>query len=604
MDATRRAVVSGDAVSIPTTSRTPPLPATRLALLAAVSVLGWSTTPVHAAGIVTHAWMGLEAIDRVTPPELHALLDAHRDQVRAGAEFPDGGYTTRAVGTPGGDYGEEAHWQRFIDAYLVRIRADASCAPLTDPAGPCAASIAHLMGAAAHGMGDEVWDWLFEPNGPGFGESYIPPALSAFLSPGGLEAQMDIVAIARHGRPTGPTPPIPDKTKIGDAFAAIARTDIAVTALDIGDGFLDAERAVETGWSAPHIVPLERAMPWTSTHMVTAAGGIDFASRAIAGYYESLWGKLLGDTPPTWVAALAPYDGQTNVPATGWTGNYFPGSNDGNSGGLTRIAAALSSALPFHALAGQGGLPSQLPLNAIQLRDVETGQFVAPAAGYPRIVPYNPEAGEHVVAFQPAGDLAPCRWYEIEVTEALLDANDRPVTPASARFQTSGCGRPMQPEPIRGTLVCDATGSFTSPFALAGGPARARGRIELQLANCDGGENGAQRPGASLPIASGAATLDVVLPGSSCVDLAATRGPARLRGRIRWFDATGKAVGVSTVRDDAFDLRGDTVTIARRARAFPAHGLALRIAPDVASCAPGAPAAVGIAGGIVTVWPN
>ena len=56
---------------------------------------------------------------------LQALLDAHRDQVRAGAEFPDGGYWTD--GTPAGDYGEEAHWQRFVDAYIEQIKARPDC---------------------------------------------------------------------------------------------------------------------------------------------------------------------------------------------------------------------------------------------------------------------------------------------------------------------------------------------------------------------------------------------------------------------------------------------------------------------------------------------
>ena len=159
-----------------------------------------------AAGIVTHAWMALDAVDHVGDPDLHAVLDAHRDQVRAGAEFPDGGYWTRTFGTPGGDYGEEAHWQRFIDSYVDQIRDDPTCGDLRNPAGPCAAEIAHVFGAAGHGMGDEVWDWLFEPNGPGFGEDYLPPEWAGLVGPGGLEAQLDVEVIARHQRPTGATP--------------------------------------------------------------------------------------------------------------------------------------------------------------------------------------------------------------------------------------------------------------------------------------------------------------------------------------------------------------------------------------------------------------
>jgi hypothetical protein len=570
-------------------------------LLTALAALAAGASAAHAAGIVTHAWMGLAAIDRVQPPALRELLDQHREQVRAGAEFPDGGYWTRSIGTPGGDYGEEAHWQRFIDAYAAQIRQDPGCAPLDDPNGPCAAEIAHLMGAAAHGMGDEVWDWLFEPNGPGFGESYLPPDFEPFVGPGGLELQLDIVAVARHGRPTGPTPPIPSPARIGAAFAAVGRGDIDPAAFQAGDDFLELERRAEAIWAPQHIDALERAMPWTSAHVVDAAGGVDFGAEAVAAYYETLWSVLHGDVPPTRVSATAPYDGQVNVPATGWVGSYSAGSNPGNRGGLTRIAAALSSALPYRPQAGHGSLPNALPAESLRLRDTETGALVPAASGYPRIVPYNPEAGEHMIAFQPATDLAPCRWYQVETTETLVDAHQHPVTPATWRFQTSGCDRTAAPRPIVGTLTCDAAGSFTFRTG-RNAAAPARGRVAATLTNCAGGQNGAQRARAALPIARGEVDLDLVLAGPSCAELTAPSGPATLRGRVRWFDAEGKPVGVTALRDRDFDVRGDVVTVKPRTRVFPAHALALRLAPTAAGCTAG-PVALPIANGKVTAWP-
>ena len=574
--------------------------------MALLGVLALQASVAQAAGIVTHAWMALDAIDHVATPELHGLLAAHRDQVRAGAEFPDGGYWTRSLGTPGGDYGEEAHWQRFIDAYAAQIRGDPACVPLTDPAGPCAATIAHLMGAAAHGMGDEVWDWLFEPNGPGFGESYLPSDFAPFVGPGGLEVQLDVVAIARHARPIDATPPIPDPARIDAAFASVGRADVDPAAFGVGEDFLEGERTVEAYWAPLHIAPLARAMPWTSAHLTSAAGGVDFGARAIAGYYEAIWDGLVGEVAPTRVTATAPFDGQINVPAAGWTGSYAPGSNPGNSGGLTRIAAALSSALPFHAQAGQGSQPSELPVEAVRLRDLATGQLVAPAGGYPRIVPYNPEAGEHVVAFQPASDLAPCTWYEVDTTDALVDARGLPVVPATWRFQTSGCERPAVRGPIRGTIVCDAAGtfSFRNGLTIAPNAKRARGRIDVDLTNCAGGQIGWQRRGSSLPIEGGVAALDVALAGSSCGELTEPSGPARVRGRVRWLDADGQDVGASTVSADGYDVRGDVLAVRPRARAFPSHAVALRIAPDVAGCGASAPTTLPVAGGKITLWPE
>ena len=46
--------------------------------------------------------------------------------------------------------------------------------------------------------------------GTGLDESYLPSDLAGFVGPGGLEVQLDIVAIARHARPIVPTPAIPD----------------------------------------------------------------------------------------------------------------------------------------------------------------------------------------------------------------------------------------------------------------------------------------------------------------------------------------------------------------------------------------------------------
>jgi hypothetical protein len=559
--------------------------------LIAGALVSWISA-AGAAGIVTHSWMGLDAIANVKQEDLRAILDAHRDQVRAGAEFPDGGYWTRSAGVPGGDYGEEAHWQRFVDAYAAQIRNDPACRPLSAPNGPCAATIAHLMGVAAHGMGDEVWDWLFEPNGPGFGEQYLPPELALFAGPGGLELQLDIVAIARHGRPTAPTVAIPDANKIAAAFSAVGRADIDPATFAQGEQGLELERGAEAFWAPQHIDALERAMPWTSAHVTSAAGGVEWAARAIAGYFDALWGDVVGRPLPTTVSAVAPRDGALNVPATGWSGSYSPGSNDGNRGGLTRIAAALSRALPYHAQAGQGSAPNELPAGSVRLRDLSTWRLVPAAAGYPRIVPYNPEAGEHVVAFQPAGDLVPCRWYRAETTGALVDSRGQRVLPASWRFRTSGC-QALFPAPVRGTTVCDATGTTTLTSARSA-------TTRLQLTACAGGQDGGWRWGPRLPVLTGQADLRVDLPIASCNELVTPTGAAIVSGRIRWTNGLGREVGSSVIAPQPYDPRGATVAVDKRSWAFPGHSLALRAVISSAACAGTGPFAV--TGGKVTAW--
>jgi hypothetical protein len=246
-----------------------------------------------------------------------------------------------------------------------------------------------------------------------------------------------------------------------------------------------------------------------------------------------------------------------------------------------------------------------LPVQAFRLRDLETGQLVAPAPGYPRIVPYNPDAGEHVVAFQPATDLASCRWYEVDTTDALIDARGQAVTPVAWQFQTSGCQRPTMPPPIQGTIVCDAAATFTfrSGLTIAPNPRPAHGRVAVDLTNCVGGQVGGQRIGSSLPIAGGVADLRIRLNGSSCAELAQPSGPARIRGRVRWLDVHGEEIGASTIDADDFDLRGDVLTVRSRARVFPSHALAWRIAPGVAGCGASGRTTLPVTSGKITVWP-
>src|SRR3569832_1245369 len=133
-----------------------PLVATGMATLLLATGVG-TAPPAGAAGETTHAWMSRTAVEQVEDADLKALLEAHPDLLRSGTFYPDAGYYSPNT------FGEEAHWQRYHDALAARIRDRDDCPDLTDPDGPCAPLIAFLMGAIAHGMGDEVWDWLFEP---------------------------------------------------------------------------------------------------------------------------------------------------------------------------------------------------------------------------------------------------------------------------------------------------------------------------------------------------------------------------------------------------------------------------------------------------------
>lgn len=401
--------------------------------LAATLALGslTSATPAAAAGVTTHAWMALSAVDRVTSPQLQALLEANLPYVRAGAHFPDSGYV------PGTGYGEEAHWQRYVDALAAQVLSHPECADLAAPQGPCAPLLAFLMGIVGHGYGDEVFDWLFEPYVADLEEYYTPASLGGAVSEGGAETQLDIVAIADFGRPTTPNVKMPRTADLLAAFTAAGFTGATADQLAIGQVALEIIPQVEANWARDHIDAVHDAMPWTSHNLVTAPGGVDFAAVAIAAAWDTLWAHLQGQDPATTVSITYPAADQRRIPAGGWERTFQPGSARGRGGARNRITAVLSYAAAFRG-PNNGFQPvsDQLPAGAMALTPSAGGDPVPVAAGYPKVVPYGADAGAHLVDLQPAEDLAPCTWYTASVTAALLDGRGQGVTPHSWQFRT------------------------------------------------------------------------------------------------------------------------------------------------------------------------
>lgn len=372
--------------------------------------------------------MALDAIGRVQTPELKALLEANRAYVRSGAHFPDSGYALSNT------YGEEAHWQKYHDAYLEQILARDDCGDLTAPNGPCAPEIAFLLGMIGHGMGDETWDWLMEPNGPDLDEYYAPESLAGYANDGGTELQMDLVAVAVHGQPTTDIAAFPDHQGLLAAFAAVGRGDVDDSELNLGQVAMRVVKQAEASWAPVHIDAIHEAMPWMSHNMVDGPGGVRFAAVAIAGAWESMWGRMLGAQPQTSVSITYPANGQRRLPTTGWNRDMLPGSSRGRGGATVRIAAALTYARPYQGSAGT--VTDELPAGSMTLVERDTGDPVPFRTGWPRSVPYGPGLGEHMVGLQPGVDLDPCTWYRVGITSNLVDARNEPVAATTWEFRT------------------------------------------------------------------------------------------------------------------------------------------------------------------------
>lgn len=303
------------------------------------------TAPAQAAGLSTHMLMVDIAIRYVEDPQLKALLETHRDIVRSGAYFPDTGYIQSD------QYGEYTHWapsvRRYIEYVTLADGADGKpgkgCdVPTMDINSECAQVVAHLLGMAAHGLGDELWDSMFETQMAARGEDFAPPgpAAQAALSQipgvstvaglsGGREYNMDIAAIAEFGnhsqQPHTP-PPYEDVGKV--LQRAIAKSnepgfdhqkDFSITATDPNNmvtgynaltSLGDTERSVAAG-EADRV---KQDMPWGYQYFYTESGGIVDTAQAMAKHWTHLWQRLHGQDPKARVIYNHPANGETNIP--------------------------------------------------------------------------------------------------------------------------------------------------------------------------------------------------------------------------------------------------------------------------------------------------
>jgi hypothetical protein len=437
-----------------------------LRLLLIVCLFAVAAAPgAHASGITTHAFMADEARGHLETVKLRKLLGGHRSQLLSGGAWPDAGYAASSY--PTGAFGEATHWERFVNAFVKRLRARCGPHVLERPRGRCSGKVAFLMGIAAHGVGDEMWDWMFEPQLPDHGESSVHPVfrseLPGFAELGRVtpfdlantpEFAMDMVAIVAHRRVLElslTTPPVKDLIAAYElvyaeeqaipgrnpTLAEVPTRDAILAAHGIITAAIGGERV-----AAPTEYPrVALTMPWASAHMYDESGGVVDVAKAAAGYMDALWQKLTrpkGHPARPRVVAVHPEPGERGVPIS-WPspeGKDLSGPADGLA--ENRIIAVLSNALPYPGT----GLPA-LPESGFTLADAETGQRVAAAPGHPTPGPYGAGDGTHSMLFWPALDLQPCRWYVARVTRAVRDhAGSRLGRTFSWRFQTRAASEP------------------------------------------------------------------------------------------------------------------------------------------------------------------
>ncbi|WP_154662452.1 Ig-like domain-containing protein [Solimonas flava] len=420
----------------------------RVVRMLAALLLAGGAAPALAAGMTTHALMADLGRQALADGALKSLLAQQRGALLAGAINPDGGYATGALFDGDREMAERAHWEDFNDAFIAHLRAlgcDAQAraalaawpgngsSALAAVSARCARLVAFAFGNAAHGLGDEIWDSLFEtvvrerdldaaakvsplhgegPHCSVFDAVRDPQALKAALGRGddaatakaldlaaalSIELAMDMVAIVDQHLwdddvPLLVFPPVDDLV----AAHALNRPELGIGAAQVQRGFMIAKAglALERAAALP-LAPLVRsAMPWASANYYMNSGGVVDTAQAIAALYEHLWAKLLGEPLPIAVAGVHPRNGEAGVP-------YRAGAAEGY------IRAFTAQSAPESAVERAG----VICLFDEDGRRVE-GQTISGI--------YDPDWG-HVINFTPAADLAPDHRYTVVVTDRLVD---------------------------------------------------------------------------------------------------------------------------------------------------------------------------------------
>ncbi len=271
--------------------------------------------PARANGCNTHTWISLHALDHLPDGALKGMLS--RPELRAalinGSIFPDGGYVVDD------DYGEMAHWEPFVQAYIEWMREEV---PHPYDVGEAAEYVAFLLGLASHGMADQVFDSSFVEtarieDAAGWSEELFTSHDTA----------TDVMLIAETGVNYLDTPVWVPANELEALYRERLGYEISAGTLDNSQELMH-RLVLNYGTSQaenPNKVQDYRDQyPWTADNLMRddAMGAPPCEGEVVAAYWLALWDRLHDESgPQNFVIATYPRDGSTGHP-TDYTAPY------------------------------------------------------------------------------------------------------------------------------------------------------------------------------------------------------------------------------------------------------------------------------------------
>lgn len=278
---------------------------TRLPTLLAISsfaITALVTAKAKANGAYTHAHISQLAHAMLPPGELRTLLEdpALAHAYECGSLFPDSGY---AIDDP---YGELAHWEAFLDAYIQDLRARYGGDYESDEARR---ELAFVLGVASHGMADQSYDTTllaraFEVDGPEPEGVSVDQYADYFLADHDVSFSVDAWAPYAH------LPAVIASASGGHAVSE----DTLMTAMSR----MSIVTRVQSEPSRSLYFTAWESFPFLGTHLYNdqALGSLPWLASMIAEYWQVVWRRLHGTDDPDadLVIRTVPADGGENFP--------------------------------------------------------------------------------------------------------------------------------------------------------------------------------------------------------------------------------------------------------------------------------------------------
>ncbi len=253
-----------------------------------VLVLLLPSDRLYGHGVWAHVYVTASAADVLPEGELKATLTSDGevlDALHYGSAFVDSGYSiTGDDAVAARAFSEHSHWEPFVQAYVDWMKTN-DPPPWTELESK--KRVAFLMGMAAHGLQDEIFDSLFlyqVEHFDGLGQDEVDPATDGFLFLDGLspkvpaswfpgELLVELYSELGHGISSDLL------QRSSDVLCSIYLND------DMGPKVLQVLGETQ-----------EPRLPWMREHYLDLAipGSIASEIEATARYMESIWSRLHG----------------------------------------------------------------------------------------------------------------------------------------------------------------------------------------------------------------------------------------------------------------------------------------------------------------------